>query len=650
MDAIECSRPIGGGIVNDPVSGKTRLVFAGLLCAAIALLLVMRMLGGETQDGAPQVGGSEWSSVPPAAASEARTAAKANERTPVAKTEDPVVETPSWRPMPVPSADAPIALGGVVLDLEARPVAGVVITCNGKRLQPVVWTNPDGSFEATRVPGMATVGVQDERYVTVLEPTLFDTYTVHPDLTIVVAPCVRIAGVVVDTGGQPVADVQISATLGIDVRPRIDRVLDRCVDARFETTTPDDGTFALERAPSSPGARVHFEARGHRSLELSAEEASSMTEFVLERTVTGDVLEGIVVYELDQPIAQAVVYLPSWSVVTAPDGTFRIETWKANDLPPETLPELTAVASGRLKGSVKALSTEWRSRGAWPRELRIRLGGVTERIAGRVLRADGTPVADVQVTFAPPEPEQILPTLFDEPLFQARRAEDQVDTAAGRFETARVVPGSYRLRVFDPQTLDLLLTEPIRTGAKEVALRMPDRGLWPALSGAVVDRSGAPVAGADWTVEREDPLADAPAKLGGAWHQAAAAGRIEHPPLSRDVHTLCVKAAGMAEWHRFELADLADDDFRVVVPIGCQARVEVGAAWGDVDKVASSTWPAAGRRSCSRTATSPGATVTSPSRTGTRRRSSRSTTAPSCCCSAARKSSPVRRSYCVPAR
>src|SRR5688572_21703828 len=305
----------GGGIVNDPVSGKTKLLFAGLLCAAIALWLVVRMSGGEPRDGAPKGGGPGWtSSVPAAAASEARLATSASERTPVATTEEATTaktaELPPRRAMPVQTPAAPIALGGLVLDLEARPVAGVAITCNGKRLEPVVWTNTDGSFETTRVPGMTTVGVQDERYVTVLEPTLFDADKIHPDLTIVVAPCVRIAGRVVDARGQPIAGVQISATLGTDVRPRIDRVLDRCVDAKFERTTPDDGTFALERAPSSPDARVHFEARGHRSLELSAGEASRRTEFVLERTVAGDVLEGIVVDELDQPIAQAVVYLP----------------------------------------------------------------------------------------------------------------------------------------------------------------------------------------------------------------------------------------------------------------------------------------------------------------------------------------------------
>jgi len=565
------------------MTGKTKLVFAGLLCAAVALRLVLVLPRGPAPIGAADDGGTVATSPVPVL-DEAPRAPGVDERTPAPAPEPTpaLAELLPWRPRPAPSAPPSVALGGVVLDLEARPVAGVAITLGGKPFEPPVRSASDGSFEATRGRGMATLGVEDERYVVVLEPTLFDADTVHPDLTIVVAPSVRIAGIVVDTDGRPIAGVPISATLGTEVRPRIERVLDRCVDAEFETWSADDGTFALDRAPLAPSAHLELTARGYRGLKLSVEEASRTTRFVLEQTRTGDVLEGLVVDELDRPIAEAVVWLPSWSVVTSSDGTFRIETWRAEDLPPGTVPELTAAASGRLQGSLQALSADWRSRAAWPSDLRIRLSGATERIAGRVLRADGTPVADVQVGFAPPEPEQVRATMFDGSFLFGG---NPVDSGAGRFETPRVAPGTYRLRVFDPHTLDLLVTEPIRTGVDDVELRMPERGLWPALSGTVVDRRGAPVPGADWIVERDDPLADAPATLESAWHQATAAGRIEHPPLSRDVHTLCVKAAGMAEWHRFELSELVGHDFRVVVPIGCQARVEVGAAWGDVDKV-----------------------------------------------------------------
>ena len=571
------------------MSVKTKLALAGLLCAAFALSLSLpnhepTLAEPEANTTAPSVAAAPGQSRQELAAANA----EATERSQVPDAAPGLVVPLTGLKLGLAN---PIPLGGLVLDLEARPVPGVTITWNDKRLEPTVLTNAEGRFDGTRGPGMGRVGVAGGLFVPVLEPNLFDTDLAHTDLTIVVAPRIRIAGIVVDTAGLPITGAQITVLLGTELRARIPRVLDRCVDAKFWTMTPDDGTFAIDRAPLGPNTSVHIEARGHRDLDLPAAEAQHLTRFVLERIVTGDTLEGTVVDEQDRPISQAVVWLPSWSVVTAPDGTFRIELWKAKDLPPGTLPELTAAASNRLTGKVTALSPEWRSRGAWPVPLRIRLGGVTEWIRGRVLHPDDTPVADVQVSFVPPEPEQIRPTMFDfdnpfqHAFPQAVPAERPVDAAAGEFETARVVPGSYRLRVFDPVSLDLMLTDAIRTGQTDVVLRMLDRGRWPALNGLVVDRRGAPVPGADWIVERDDPLPAATEPMNGGWHNATATGRIEHPPLSRDVHTLCVKAAGMAEWVKFKIADLAHADFRVVVPLGCQARIEIGGAWGNIDTV-----------------------------------------------------------------
>ena len=495
-------------------------------------------------------------------------------------------------------SDAPVApspavagvpLGGVVLDVEARRVPGIQLSCNAKPFEPPVFADADGRFTAARAPGLATLAVYDAEYVAVLAPTLYDLDVPHPELTIVVAPSAVLSGLVVDESGQPIERAEVVVSLGVDVRPRIPRVLDRCVGVNFSTMTTDDGAFALGSVPAIETSRLRLAARGFRTLEMPVGEARALSRFVMQRIVVGDTLEGVVVDEQDRPIPDAVVSLPSWSVVTQPDGTFRVELWKAEDLPEGTLPDLVAVASGRLPGKITALSPDWRSRSAWPRDLRFRLGGAAERIVGHVRHSDGQPVLDVQVTFVPPEPEQITQTLFDSPLTRLAESIAAVDETpesdAGGFETPPVVPGSYRLRVFDPHTLAILITDPIRTGLPPVELRMPERGLWPALSGTVVDRSGAPVAGADWIVEREDPMLANGSVLQGAWQQATAEGRIEGPPLSRDVTTLCVKAAGMANWVRFPIADLVGKDFRVVVPVGCQARVEVGATWGEIDQV-----------------------------------------------------------------
>lgn len=483
-------------------------------------------------------------------------------------------------------------LAGIVIDLDGRPMAGIELTWNDSTFDPPVRTAADGTFQCA-AGATGRLGVAAKDAVAVLVPTLFgDVFgpgmredRMRLDLTIVVAPFVRLAGVVVDTNGAPVRGAHLAVQHGVPLRTRIGRVLDRCVDAKFETMTPDDGAFLLAAVPCASTARLTITARGHRPLSVSVEEARHREQFVLERTVKGDVLEGVVVDADDASVGQAVIVLHDHSVVAEPDGTFRFELWRVSDLPAGTEPVLEVASPARLPARVATLGGDWRTRGAWPVPLRIRVGGPAESIRGRVVRADGTPLANPWVTFLPPEPEQIRPTMFDSfaDLVFAPPAVGAPDAQNGEFETARVAPGRYRLRVFEPTTLELHLTGEVATGPAAIEIRMPDRGTWPALRGLVVDRRGEPVPGADWVFQRADPTPGAKEPLCSAWNHAGRDGVIEHAPVSRDVEILCVKAAGMAEWVQLRLADLSSGEFRVVVPVGCQTRVELGSQWADVD-------------------------------------------------------------------
>ncbi len=499
---------------------------------------------------------------------------------------------------PLPAASGPVGdgpptspLAGIVLDLAGRPVAGIDLTWDDAPFVPPVRTDADGTFRC-RAAVSGRLGVASKDVIAVLVPTLWgDLFGTGPseaalrlDLTIVVAPWARVQGVVVDTTGAPVASAQLAVNHGVPLRSRIARVLDRCVDAKFETMTPDDGRFCFAAVPLAESAQLTITARGHRALTMPVEEARHREQFVLERIVNGDVLDGVVVDENGAALRQAVIVLHDHSVVTAPDGTFRFELWRVNDLPKGEAPVLEVTAPERLPAKVACLGGDWRTRSAWPSPLRVCVGGRAESIRGRVVRADGTPLADPWVSFVPPEPEQILRTLFEAP-FAFRAAPGSAPAANnGEFETPRVAPGRYRLRVVHPATLDVFCTGEIATGPAPVEIRMPDRGSWPALHGVVVDRRGAPVPGADWLFLRDDPTPGAKEPLAGAWQHATGDGVIEHPPVSRDVTTLCVKAAGMAEWVTTKLADVPRfDGVRIVVPVGCQTRIELGPNWRDVD-------------------------------------------------------------------
>jgi RNA polymerase sigma-70 factor (ECF subfamily) len=512
----------------------------------------------------------------PVAAFDPRVAAATAEARPTEPTVTREAAPQPWTPPPFAFSLGEIhrvSFAGVVLDLDGHGVAGVPITRDRTRLVPVLLTDANGRFSGSG-PGGGTFGVDDERYIAVLVPMMSGEQ--HDDLTIVVAPCTRVAARVVDGTGTPIAGARVVATGGQVVRERFARVVDHCADARWEQTTAADGTFALPRVPLTDAARLTIEEHGYRSLVVPIASARGQDCFVLERKFEGDTLAGLVVGDDGAPV-RGVVTLHDVRVAVGADGAFRLDLWRVGDLPAATPAELVVASPGRLPGRFTCVSPNWRSRSAWPSPLYLRVGGVPERIRGRLLRADGTPCKDATPNFVAPAPDHAH---GNDPDVRAT----PVDVQAGEFETAAVAPGRHRLWFADPATLDMLVTEPLPTGAVPVTLQFPDRGHWPALRGVIVERHGAPVPNADWQLERDDALPGARGPRAGAWGHANAAGRIDSAPPSRDAHTLCVKDDGAADWVRFPLAGLARvDDFRIVVPVRCRARIDLTGSWPGVD-------------------------------------------------------------------
>src|SRR5690606_39606658 len=124
---------------------------------------------------------------------------------------------------------------------------------------------------------------------------------------IVVAPAIRLAGVVIEADGRPVADARIFAVLGVDRRARIPRVLDRCVSAEFGTTSGVDGTFAIARAPDAADLQLLVSATGYRQLVFAAQRDRTRQRIVLARANPGDDLTGEVVDEQSRPLPGARV-------------------------------------------------------------------------------------------------------------------------------------------------------------------------------------------------------------------------------------------------------------------------------------------------------------------------------------------------------
>lgn len=564
---------------------KSKLIAVGVACALAVLTLTWR--SGQVEPEAKPVDLAPRNAEGFVGSPGSPTIDAAPARTPAESAPPPIGIDPSFGLWSANMVPATIAFGGRVVDLENRGVRDVRVTYDdfsGRITEPPIVTDAEGNFAATRPAVMGHVRVDDPHWVTVLEPHIFDSDQLHTELTIVVAPAAELTGLVQDDRGNRVAECTVSVTHGIDLRAAIPRVLDRAVDVEFRAVSDAGGRFAIPAVPATDGAMVSAQARGHAPASLSLRQVLRGEPIVLTRTTEGDDLEGRVVGPDGAPVAGARVTLRNLWVSTDAEGRFVLALWRVESEPPPGTPvEIRAEAPQQIPTRVTGEPEHWRTRAAWPADLTLRLGGPAPRIRGRVLHADGSPVVNPSWAFLDPQPEFIVDAFLDEPEIAFGIANTTVDGSHGEFETFCVPPGRYRLRVTDPQTLDVIDTRPIEAGSDDLVIRMPDRGTWPALHGVVVDRRGAPVAGADWLVERDDPAHGVTPSIQGGWHNASPEGVIEHPPLSRDVHTLCVKAAGMAEWHRFRITELTPaSDFRAVVPVGCQARIELGAAWNQV--------------------------------------------------------------------
>ncbi|MBI5850549.1 MAG: carboxypeptidase regulatory-like domain-containing protein [Planctomycetes bacterium] len=481
------------------------------------------------------------------------------------------------------SAIAPpreLVVAGRVVSVEGLPVSGVTVAfCEEDRRDPNGWpvafSAVDGGFRMTRPPRRGVALAFDLRYVTVREAAMYDDELDREDLTIVVAPSIRVAGVVVDAGGNPVPWASVDADAGMTRGPRpIGRFRPH---ESFATRSNEAGRFVLPRAPSTDGIRLIVRAKGYHVADLRLVGNLEEQLVVLQRVNAGDDLTGLVLDERGAPVA--LVEVSMLDVVTRSDehGRFCIPLWKADDPEPGESPELVATFDGLLPARLRPLSSDWRSRPAWPGEVTLRAGGPGLRIRGFALRSDGTPIEGVRISFAPPEPFEI-----PEPRDSDRHAELDSLASIGGFATPLVEPGRYPLLVFDPVSLDEFVTDPIDAGSQDVVIRMPDRGHWPPLRGVVVDRRGRPCPEAEWWIEHDDE-GDTFTML-GEHRFTDEAGRIAHGRLSSNADVLCVRAQNTAKLNRVALASLPRvDDFRIVVPVACRTRIELDPRWHDID-------------------------------------------------------------------
>ncbi|MGE0142530.1 MAG: sigma-70 family RNA polymerase sigma factor [Planctomycetota bacterium] len=474
-----------------------------------------------------------------------------------------------------------IPIGGMVVDLLARPVPGVEVyyddfSGHSRSKSTPILTDEEGRFELKRAASMGHVKIGGPQWVAVLEPHIYDNDREHLDLTIVVAPAIELRGTTVDENGERVPGASLWLNFTKDLRSGIPRILDRDVSVTFTATSDEQGSFRFEAAPNSDLVEVVAHAKGRHGATMSLTSVLRGEPIVLKRSRSGDELRGLVLTRDGASVTAATVTLFDLTVTVDDSGNFALPLWQVEqDSSMDRPAELVVSSPGRSPSRLSAIGPHWRTRAAWPADLTLTLGERALTIRGRVVRHDGSPFPSPHVDFVAPAPPWIEPASGS--LGNGVYVQRNLDSSLGEFETRPVAAGWYRLRVIVFESLEVHDTDPIEAGRTDVEIRLPHREKWPHLRGRVVDRSGNPVPGADWIIERPHPdHGDGSVVLNGHWHNADPLGRIEHEPLDRSAQFLCVKAAGMAEWKKYAIAELArEGEFRVIVPVGCRASIQL---------------------------------------------------------------------------
>ncbi len=415
---------------------------------------------------------------------------------------------------PAPEVAAGIRVHGLVLDQAARPVPGVrVVRAGSARAEEGGATGARGRFEFEVQGGGGRFVVDDERFTTVLSGGFVPVSKPGAECVVVVAPRVTLAGRVIDELGRAVPEADLALVLPEGFRARFTTVLDHSTDLAFGLRADADGRFDWPGVPAIEGARLRAAADGFEPATIDAPAFSELGLVLVLAApeFSAQLLRGTVVDSFASPVPGATVALGFDTTVSdregrfvfdlSSDATFGARLGERIEIPDD---ELVALKPGYLPGRSVATGRDDEGRPRWPDEVVLQLGSEPLELAGRVVDAEGAPLAGIYVWIADP-------TFFGglgNPATDERPALVHAETllaggdpgwhrvetdATGRFTITGLLDREYSVHAMDPTTLARVVSSGVSAGKDDLVLRF-DTGLtFPVLRGRVVDQLGRPV-------------------------------------------------------------------------------------------------------------------------------------------------------------
>lgn len=371
-------------------------------------------------------------------------------------------------------------------------------------------TRADGGFEIELPEGSWTIVPTDGHSSIVAELSNAGA----PDWTLLLAPCVKLAGIVVDAEGSAVPGAIFSYHLDLD---RLDGFAHNQANVRFTSILPaggDDGRFAIECMPVGSALTLEVQATGFvsRSVELSSRDETDLR-IVLARPEKVDrpVLAGLVLDEHGAPAPQAWVSLGQDGGATDASGRFAFALSIGHAAEP-----LTATLAG-VQAAV--LEDFGRERMSSQSEILLRLGPPALSIEGRVLLPDGSSPGRCRVQLIDGT-QQGSNSCTIEDVCAGHYQSGVESDEAGRFVLGGLRSREYRLLAHSTTQGQIALSAPIAAGTKDVLLQDPPSAFFPRLAGRLVTRHGVPLADADVYLS-------IPTFLGHGSTESASHGRVQ---------------------------------------------------------------------------------------------------------------------------
>jgi protocatechuate 3,4-dioxygenase beta subunit len=461
-------------------------------------------------------------------------------------------------------------------------------------------TGADGAFELENPVTGGHLDVASPGWTSVLRPELPAARGAR-ELVIVVARSVTLGGIVVDEQGRPVESASLEVPLPFGLRARFDSILDSASTVECGATSGPDGRFELRDAPLVPGVQLHTT---HAAFLPDGRDLPRYDDFTLEivlRRAGGgpERLVGRVVDPAGNPVEGAWVGFGAVSAKSGPGGEFALELETPGDPPERECAELDVAPLRAVKQGYLPAELARPVGGAWPEPLVLHLGGPPLAIRGRVVDADGVPVAgaevwtDEETRFGFVEIDggemsmhavaEIEGILRGDPW--TRRFLTGPD---GRFELAGLLPRDYHVLALDKRHLRATEAR-FPAGVGDVELRLCAEELHERVAGRVTNLSGEPIAGLEVVLERRMAGVQS-AEVEGYESLAAktdADGLFAFEDVSRAVNLVRVRGSELGLMGFEQPIGAADDvgNLELAVPLRVHVQVD-GGEQPDFDRLA----------------------------------------------------------------